>query len=151
MPVSIDGPVGLRGRTQNVTNYARDQEKLIRLLATIPDAQGGKKDSWPVPPLAGPDRTCPKEVADAIWSFQVFWKAKGVLYVVDGVADPDKSTLRTMNELVASLEADEAAKTQDVHIRIFGDASLSGQDISDTPSAQAFAASINGSPGYQSP
>jgi hypothetical protein len=72
-------------------------------------------------------------VAEAIWSFQLFWKAKGALHVVDGVVDKGKSTLRTMNELVAALEADEAAKTQDVHIRIFGDASLSGQDISDTP------------------
>ncbi len=98
--IDIDGPVGLRNRTHNVTNNARDQAKIAKLLGTISEAQGGKSEAWAVlPPLLGPDRLCTKQLADAIWDFQVFWKAKGVLHVVDGVVDPRGSSLRKMNEL----------------------------------------------------
>jgi len=101
MPVAIDGPVGLRMRSQNVRNNSRDQEKVIGLLAKIPAAQGGKKDDWEVPPLAGPDGSCPKFLVDAIWNFQFFWRSKGVAHVVDGVVDPGMTSLRKLNELAA--------------------------------------------------
>jgi hypothetical protein len=97
--VSIDGPVGLRWRSQNVTNNARDQDKIIKLLAGIPEAQGGKKGAWVTPPLSGPDKECPKFVADAIWEFQSFWKAKGVFRIIDGVVDPGMNTIKQMNDL----------------------------------------------------
>jgi hypothetical protein len=99
MAVSLDGPVGLRWRVQSVKNARGDQDKVINSLASIPEAQGGKKETWTVPPLSGPDGSCPKFVADAIWDFQTFWKKKGVCHVVDGVVDPGKTTLRKLNEL----------------------------------------------------
>jgi hypothetical protein len=106
MAERIDGPVGKRYRKQNVTNNSRDQAKVIGLLAAIPESKGGKKESWEeVPPLAGADGSCAGWLVDAIWNFQVFWKANGVLRVVDGVVDRDKSTLRAMNELVEGMAA----------------------------------------------
>lgn len=96
----LSGAVGARNRVQNVANVARDQAKVIRLLAAIPESQGGKRDGWSTPPLAGPDHQCPKPLVDAIWDFQTFWKKRGVVHIVDGVIDPGKSSLRRMNELV---------------------------------------------------
>ncbi len=103
--ISIDGPVGLRGRTRNVKNNAKDQGKVIQLLATIPESQGGKKAAWAVMTPSGSDGICPKLLADAIWDFQVFWKAKGVFHNIDGVVDPGKNTLKKLNELAAGLVA----------------------------------------------
>ena len=65
--IQIDGPVGLRWRTQNVQNNARDQAKVIKLLKAIPAAQGGKREAWVVSPTPGPDGSCPRPLADAIW------------------------------------------------------------------------------------
>jgi hypothetical protein len=39
---------------------------------------------------------------DAIWDFQVFWKAKGVFRNIDAVVDPNKNTLKKLNELAPS-------------------------------------------------
>ena len=102
MPTSIDGPVGLRNRAQQVANFERDQEKIKSLLVSIPESQGGKKEKWTaMPPLLGPDGNCTKQLADAIWEFQSFWKARGGLQVADGVVDPGKNSIRKMNELAA--------------------------------------------------
>lgn len=97
--VTIDGPVGLRFRKQNVKNNASDQGKVIQLLAKIPKAQGGKSEEWRVPPLSGPNGNCPQFVSDAIWDFQLFWKGKGHFQHIDGVVDPDKNTLAQLNML----------------------------------------------------
>jgi hypothetical protein len=105
MAVTIDGPVGLRWRTQNVKNNARDQAKIIALLAGIPQSQGGKKESWTTPPLSGPDGSCPQLLADAIWGFQEFWKAKGVFRNIDGVVDPGMNTLAQMNAVAGGSPA----------------------------------------------
>lgn len=99
MAVRIDAPVGLRNRVTNVRNAAADQSRIINLLAAIAVSNGGQHENWRVPPLPGPDGTCPQILADAIWNFQVFWKNAGLLRVVDGVVDPDKSTLTRMNDL----------------------------------------------------
>src|SRR5262249_804610 len=93
--ITIDGPLGLRFRAQQVPNNARDQQKIVNLLAAIPAAQGGKRESWQLAPASpGGDRNCPKPLGDAIWDFQTFWKAKEKLVVVDGVVDPGKSSLK---------------------------------------------------------
>lgn len=99
MTVTLGEPVGMRFRTQNVANKQVDQGKVIELLASIPAAEGGKKEEWAFRPLSGPDKSCPKLLADAIWDFQVFWKAKGVFHNIDGVVDPAQHTLAHMNEL----------------------------------------------------
>ncbi|MEJ1157384.1 hypothetical protein [Prosthecomicrobium sp. N25] len=101
-PIALDGPVGLRFRTQNVANTNIDQQRVIYLLASIPSSEGGMGDEWAVQPLAGPDRQCPKHVADAIWKFQSFWKARGVFRHIDGVVDPGMNTLRQMNKLAGN-------------------------------------------------
>ena len=99
--VNIDAPVGIRYRRQNVTNFSRDQEKILNLLAAIPASQGGKKEAWMIRPLSGPDGSCPQFLADAIREFQTFWKAKGALRNVDGVVDPGQRTIRKLNELAS--------------------------------------------------
>jgi hypothetical protein len=103
MAVSLDGPVGLRFRTQNVTNNTSDQEKVVRLLAAIPGSQGGMKETWgELLPLWGPDGHCAQDLADAIWNFQSFWKAQGVFHNIDGVVDRGMHTLAQMNQLVSA-------------------------------------------------
>lgn len=97
--VSLRGPVGLRWRTQNVTNNSDDQAKIIDLLFQIPVSDGGKQGVWAVKPLAGADRSCPRELADAIWDFQSHWKRQGVFHHIDGVVDPGMNTLRRLNDL----------------------------------------------------
>lgn len=100
--VSLDGPVGLRGRVAKVKNSNNDQQKVISLLSDIPFAQGGKKDDWEVPPLAGPDGVCPQILASAIWDFQSWWKLAGLFKNIDGVVDPGGNTLRYLNIFAAS-------------------------------------------------
>jgi len=95
----IDGPVGLRWRVTNVKNAAEDQEKVIRLLASIQGILGGKEDEWQFAPLAGPSGQCPQHLADAIWEFQVRWKQMGIFKNIDGVVDPGGNTLRQLNFL----------------------------------------------------
>jgi hypothetical protein len=99
MAFRVDGPVGLRGGTLPVKNKKSDQETVINLLEGIPVAQGGKKESWPDKPAAGPDGNCPKALAKAIWDFQKFWKAEGVFHNIDSVVDPNMNTIKKMNEL----------------------------------------------------
>ena len=101
MAASLRGPVGRRGRVQNVANFASDQAQVISLLASLPAAKGGKSEAWANPPLAGPDGACPLFVSDAIWDFQSFWKARGVFRNIDGVVDPGGHTLAQMNNLAA--------------------------------------------------
>jgi hypothetical protein len=101
MSVEIDFPVGLRHRSQNVKNQSVDQDRIVELLASIPENQGGKQEEWAVHPLSGGDGNIPKHIADAIFDFQMFWKKKGVLHVADGVVDPGKNTIRHLNQLAA--------------------------------------------------
>lgn len=98
---TIGGPVGLRWRATNVTNSRSDQETIIRLLASIPQTQGGQGSAWAIEPLPGPSGQCPKILADAIWEFQDFWKKAGVFKYPDGVVDPGGNTLRQLNLLAA--------------------------------------------------
>lgn len=101
MAKSLTGPVGRRNRAQNVANISADQSTVIALLASVPQSQGGKQESWATPPLSGPSGACPSWVSDAIWEFQSFWKAKGIFHHIDGVVDPGGHTLRHLNVLAA--------------------------------------------------
>ena len=100
--LSLDGPVGLRGRLTNVKNSNEDQQKVITLLSEIPSVFRGKKGDWEIPPLAGPDGVCPQILASAIWDFQSWWKLAGVFKNIDGVVDPGGNTLRYMNFFAAA-------------------------------------------------
>jgi hypothetical protein len=109
MAEAIDGPVGVvkpgswwRTAAQKVTNFQRDQQKLINLLSTISVNDGGKREIWAASPLAGPDGTCAAALKDAIWDFQVHWKKNGKFTNIDGVADPTGNTLKQMNALAGS-------------------------------------------------
>lgn len=96
----LDGPVGLRNGTQNVTNRMTDQEKVIDLLANITGANGGKQESWATNrPLQAFDGYCCPRLVPAIRDFQLHWKRLGRLNVVDSVVDRDGSSLRLMNDL----------------------------------------------------
>jgi len=99
MPDELSGPVGLRWRTQNVANKDSDQQKVIRLLATISKDNGGKSPDWNTIPLSGGDGQCPKLLSDAIWDFQSFWKKKGVFHLIDGVVDRGMHTWQKLNQL----------------------------------------------------
>lgn len=105
MGVDLDGPVGLRARVGNVRNLASDQGKIIGLLASIPEWQGGKQSTWSVPPLAGASGQCPQLLANAIWDFQVYWRQRGVFHIIDGVVDPHGHTLRQLNALASGAPA----------------------------------------------
>ena len=100
--VSLDGPVGLRGRVAKVKNSNHDQIQVITLLSEIPFGQGGKKEDWELPPLAGPDGVCPQILAVAIWDFQFWWQRLGVFKNIDGVVDPGGNTLRYLNFFAAA-------------------------------------------------
>ena len=100
--IGLAGPVGLRGRIANVRNSNDDQQKVITLLSEIPSVQGGKKDDWEVPPLAGPDGVCPQVLAFAIWDFQSWWKRFGIFKNIDGVVDPGGNTLTYLNFFATS-------------------------------------------------
>jgi hypothetical protein len=101
MPLRLRGPVGLRWRTQRVANFADDQASVIALLASIPAAKGGKKESWTTAPLSGPDGQIPQVLSDAIWDFQSWWKALGAFQNIDGVVDPGGHTLWQLNNLAS--------------------------------------------------
>ncbi len=102
MAESLQGPVGLRFRSQPVKNLASDQRKVTDLLAAIPEGMGGKKNTWSyASPLLGGDGACTKYLADAIWEFQTFWKASGVFHNIDGVVDPGMHTWQTLTQLAS--------------------------------------------------
>jgi hypothetical protein len=82
---------------------------VIRLLAPVTAAQGGQKESWTILPLAGADGACPSHLADAIWTFQQFWKAKREFQNIDGVVDPGGHTLRKLDQLVQTLRSEAKA------------------------------------------
>lgn len=108
--VTLEGPVGLRFRTENVRNLERDQDKIIDLLRFIPAEDGGKREAWMTRPNAGPDNMCPRGLADAIWDFQSLWKFRGLFQVVDGVADPGRTTIAHLNRLVSDWEKRKGLK-----------------------------------------
>ena len=95
----LQGAVGMRWRKQQVKNSQSDQKKVAALLAVIPGSSGGKKDHWYAPPLPGSDGQCTQALADAIWSFQQFWKSKGLFQVIDGTVDPGMHTWQTLVKL----------------------------------------------------
>jgi hypothetical protein len=95
--VYLDGPVGLRWNSVNVSNSQEDQSRVIGLLSRISMSQGGKMEVWPSPILAGPPGQCAPELLKAIWDYQKFWKAKGLFHVIDGVVDPKGHTLFRLN------------------------------------------------------
>ena len=102
MTVSIDAPVGLRNRTQMVTNKSGDQQTIIDALSAIPPTSGGKKGIWLPKPASGPDRSCQPILANGIWDFQNFWKRQGQFKVIDGVVDPIGHTINKLSELAPS-------------------------------------------------
>ncbi len=107
---TLDGPVGEARpgswwRTEKITNYARDQEKLIKLFAQISVNDGGKRETWATPPLAGPDGKCAPALATAIWDFQVFWKGKGAFTNIDGVVDRAQNTIKKMDAIAGGSPA----------------------------------------------
>lgn len=100
----MSGPVGIRNRTKNVANLFDDKEFVVGLLAQIDESNGGKLKAWnPVRPAVGIDGTCPKEIADAIWDFQVLWKSQGKFKVIDGVVDPHGHTKQMMEWIILGL------------------------------------------------
>ena len=96
---ALSGPVGLRGKVSQVKNANADQQAVIDLLTAISSADGGKKEVWGAPPLAGPTGQCPRFLADAIWEFQDFWRSRGVFHNIDGVVDPGGNTYKQMINL----------------------------------------------------
>lgn len=90
------GPIPHPGAIQNLQV---DQLKVIRLLAAIPQSQGGQKETWAVNPLPGADGDCPLLLAQAIFAFQTLWKGQHDIFVADGVVDRGKNTIGLMNEL----------------------------------------------------
>jgi len=98
--IGLSGSVG-RSLARRVTNANADQRLVIELLAGIATTSGGKREEWTSTPPAGPAGQCPTILADAIWSFQSFWKTKGVFKNIDGVVDPGGNTIKKMTELIA--------------------------------------------------
>jgi hypothetical protein len=122
MAVDVDGPVGvarpgLRRLTKKVTNFGSDQEKVVKLLAAIPALRGGKKETFALLAFVFIDGKCDPRLAEAIFDFQQFWKAKGFFQNIDGVVDPGMNTIKKLNEL-----ADEKpnAEVADIIIRFIG-------------------------------
>jgi hypothetical protein len=104
MDISLDGAVGKKvGSFPHPTvirNLQSDQLKVMRLLAAIPAAQGGKKETWgDWNPLVGVDGDCSPTLAQAILDFQTHWKGQRDIFVADGVVDSGKNTIGLMNEL----------------------------------------------------
>ena len=97
--VHLDGPVGHRWNQVNVKNTQQDQERVIGLLSSIGSADGGKKEAWPSPILAGGNGQCTPYLLSAIWDFQKHWKQRGVFKNIDGVVDPGGHTLLRLNLL----------------------------------------------------
>ncbi len=103
MDITIDAPVGKDvgnlPRSIPIKNLSADQTKIANLLAAIPAGEGGLKEVLFAPLLAGVDGNCPGTILKAILAFQSLQKAKGDLFIVDGVVDPLGKTLALMNEL----------------------------------------------------
>lgn len=98
--IPLSGSVG-SSASRRVMNANADQRVVIELLAGIAATDGGKREEWSIAPLAGPAGQCPPILADAIWSFQSFWKTKGVFRNIDGVVDPGGNTIKKMTELIS--------------------------------------------------
>lgn len=98
--IGLGGSVG-SSASRRIPNSVADQRLVIELLAGISTADGGKREEWPIPPLAGSSGQCSPLLADAIWKFQSFWKTKGVFRNIDGVVDPGGNTIRKMTELIS--------------------------------------------------
>lgn len=112
--VQISRAVGLRFRKQNVDNRDQDQQKIITLLAKISDDDGGKERDWRVLPPSGGDGHCPDDLVDAIFKFQKHWHEKGRLFVVDGVVDPDKNSIKLMNQLASKTPPPNPTRKKEV-------------------------------------
>ncbi len=101
---ALDGPVGLRWRREKVRNLHDDQEYVIDELKSIPANLGGKQEAWAtVSPAPGRDGECPGALVDAIYAFQEFWIAQGILKIADGVCDPRGPAIRQMELAVSGM------------------------------------------------
>jgi len=135
MAVDVDGPVGVVRpgswwRTQKVTNFSRDQEKVRKLLAAIPASRGGKKETFPKLAFVFADGKCDPQLAEAILDFQQFWKVKGFFQNIDGVVDRGMNTIKKLNELAD--EKPDVELVADIIIRFQGaddEAPLSPEDV----------------------
>jgi hypothetical protein len=108
MVETLTGAVGVRRVAEpwlpKVANFFEDQAKVVKLLSAIPLRQGGMKETWSdptTPPTISTTGECPKELADAIWKFQSFWRDQGVFHNIDGVVDRGMHTLQKLNELAS--------------------------------------------------
>lgn len=98
--IGLSGSVGT-STSRRVTNANADQRLVIELLAGITAGDGGMREEWSIPPLAGSPGQCNPLLAAAIWKFQRFWQTKGVFRYIDGVVDPGGNTIKKMTELIA--------------------------------------------------
>jgi hypothetical protein len=123
MTLKLSHPVGLRHRKTPVTNKSADQAIVIELLSKIAAKCGGKHEAWAARrPTAGPDGTCSKDLADAIFEFQVEWQKRGLPLHPDGVADPHGRTINHMIALMHPVCGPKVDKeVKEVHLKIQSD------------------------------
>ena len=123
MAVDIAGPVGVVRpgswwRTQKVTNFLEDQKQIKELLEKIPASRGGKKETFPTLAFVFVDGKGDPQLAEAIFDFQQFWKAKGFFQNIDGVVDRGMNTIKKLNELAD--EKPDVGLVADIIIRFQG-------------------------------
>ncbi len=102
----LDGPVGLRWKTQNVLNLTDDQQYIIDQLGQIDENLGGKKSYYSSTgdvPKALTNGKCDPDLLNAILDFQKFWISQGKLKVADGVVDRRGPSLRLMDLAVQGM------------------------------------------------
>lgn len=99
MPLpKLRGQVGLKYGTVQVANHWEDQQDVAELLRQIPVAQGGCMEAWKLTPLIS-DKVCGRDLAKGIKDFQLFWRDKKKIRVVDGIVDPGGTSLNLMYAL----------------------------------------------------
>ncbi len=159
MADDIDEPVGsikgIRRVPRPLRNKKSDQLKVLELLNRIPQAQGGLQGKGKIITIDAEGK-CPKDLADAIWEFQLHWKKQGVFKNIDGVVDPKMNTFNKMAALAAGSES--IVKTTDVVVHIIGarNPAAGGQTVPDdegqlfvgVSSVRAFNQAVQSRPDY---
>ena len=84
----------------------------------IPASRGGKKETFPTLAFVFVDGKCDPQLAEAIFDFQQFWKAKGFFQNIDGVVDRGMNTIKKLNELAD--EKPDVGLVADIIIRFQG-------------------------------